>query len=197
MDRNNLFPGLGDSGVSQASLLGSGVARVRDIQPSDDHRVRIIVDRVHEQEITGLPNDRVIRALLLAAARDASDPGIRVDSVEMLNGERGADVRDALLYAVRHDPNAGVRLKALQSLRPFADDPATRESLAYVLKNDDSPAIRTQAIDVLAPAMENRKIGPELAGTLQEIMRSDQSDDYVRMRCMQLLGEMKSLPDVY
>ena len=110
-----------------------------------------------------------------------------MDSVEILNDQNGSDVRDALVYAARHDPNAGVRLKALEGLRRFVDDPATRESLAFVLQHDDNSDVRSQAIDVLAPMAGKVELSPELAGTLQEIVRSEQGDDYVRMRCMQLL----------
>jgi hypothetical protein len=188
---------LNGNALSEAGLLGSGAAHIRDIQPREDHRVRIIVDRVNEQEITGRPDDRVVRELLVAAAKDSSDPGIRVDSVEMLNGENGTDVRDALIYAVRQDANAGVRLKALEGLRRFTADPVTRESLALVLKNDDNPAVRSEAIDVLVPAAAQTQVGPELAGTLQEIIRSEQGDDYVRLRCMQILQQMKLSPDIY
>ncbi|MBV9303360.1 MAG: HEAT repeat domain-containing protein [Acidobacteriaceae bacterium] len=194
INRTSLLNG---NGISEASLLGSGAARVRDIQPSDDHRVRIVVDRVNEQEITGSLNERAIRDLLMAAARDSSDPGIRVDSFEMLKDQSGADVRDALIYAASHDANPGVRLKALQGLGRFANDSATRQSLAAVLTNDDNPAVRSEAIDVLAPPAGAIQVTPELVGTLQEIMRSGQSDDYVRLRCMQLLSQMNALPDAY
>ncbi len=194
---NGVPSSLTRGGPMEAGLLDSGAAHVRDIQPSDNDRVRIVIDRVHEQEITGRIDDRAVRQLLLAATRDPSDPGIRVDSVDILKNQNGDDVRDALVYAVQHDPNAGVRLKALEGLRRFIDDPATRQSLASVLEHDENPAVRSQAIDVLAPVTGEVEFSPELAGTLQSVMRSDQGDDYVRMRCMQLLREMNALPDLY
>jgi hypothetical protein len=195
--QNGLPPGLDHGDAIEAGLLDSGTARIRDIQPSDNDRVRIIIDRVHEQEITGRVDDSAVRRWLFAAAKDPADPGIRVDSVEILKDQNGNDVRDALVYAVRHDSNAGVRLKALEGLRRFVDDSATRQSLAFVLEHDDNPAVRSQAINVLAPVTGQIEFSPELAGTLQSIVRSDQGDDYVRMRCMQLLREMNALPDVY
>ncbi len=197
VDANGLPFGSFATGASEASLVDPATARIRDIQPRDDHRVRIVVDQVREREITGRIDDSDVRRLLFAAAKDPTDPGIRVDSVEILKDENGSDVRDALLYAVRHDPNAGVRLKALDGLGRFADDPATRESLAFVLEHDDNPGVRSEAIDVLAPVTGKLDLSPELAGTLQGIVRADQGDDYVRMRCMQLLREMNAPPDVY
>jgi len=106
-------------------------------------------------------------------------------------------VRDALIYAARHDPNAGVRLKALEGLRHFVDDPSTRENLAFVLQHDDNSDVRSQAIDVLAPAAGNVELSPELTGALQAIVRSEQDDDYIRTRSIQLLREVHALAEDY
>jgi hypothetical protein len=197
VDRHGLPGGLSGMGGSEAGFFDPSTAHIRDIQPSDDNRVRIVFDQVHEREITGRMDDQGVRRWLIAASKDPSDPGIRVDSVEILNNQNGIDVRDALVYAVQHDPNAGVRFKALEGLSRFADDPAIRERLAFVLQHDDNSAVRSQAIDILAPAVGLDELSPKLAGTLQEIVRSEQGDDYLRMRCMQLLVEMNALPDVY
>ncbi|MGI8961722.1 MAG: HEAT repeat domain-containing protein [Bryobacteraceae bacterium] len=197
IDRHGLPGDLSVIRGSEASFLDPSTSHVRDIQPGEDNRVRIIFDQVHERDITGRIDDRGIRQLLIAASKDPADPGIRVDSVEILSNQNGSEVRDALIYAAQHDPNAGVRLKALEGLGRFVDDPAIRESLASVLQHDDNSDVRSQAIDVLAPTAGKGKFSPQLASTFQEIVRSDQGDDYLRMRCMQLLQEMNTLPDVY
>jgi HEAT repeats/Putative zinc-finger len=197
IDRNGLPDSFLGRGAFEAGLIDPSTARIRDIQARDDHRVRIIVDQVHEREITGRIDDQDVRQLLLTAARDSNDPGIRVDSVEMLKDQNGSDVRNALVYAARHDPNAGVRLKALDGLRRFVDDPAARQNVVFVLQHDENPDVRSQAVDILAPMAGQIQLSPELAGTLQEIVRSEEDNDYVRMRCMQLLREMNALPDVY
>ncbi len=57
-------------------------------------------------------------------------PGLRVESVDLLkNNSQSAEIRKALVYALEHDPNAGVRLKALDGLKQFAEDPDTRQAL--------------------------------------------------------------------
>lgn len=195
LDRNGL-PGGFSGNRLEAGLLDPSTAHIRDIQPSDDNRVRIVIDQTREREIIGSIDDQEVRRLLFAAARDSSDPGLRVDSVDALKNQDGSDIRDALIYALRNDPNAGVRSKALEGLRRFVNDPATRESLAFVLQHDDNPEVRSQTIDVLAAVTGNVELSPELTGTFQEIVRSEQGDDYVRMRCMQLLRKMNA-PDIY
>lgn len=196
MDRNGV-PNLAMGESAEMGVLGSSTARIRDIQPGENDRVRIIFDQVQPREITGRIDDGDVRQLLLAAMKDPTDPAIRVDSVEMLNRESGNDVRDALIYSVRHDTNAAVRLKALEGLRRFAGAATARDTLKFVLEHDDNPGVRSEAIDVLAPANQVVEFSPDLAGTLQNIVRSETEDDYIRMRSMQLLREMKASLDVY
>ena len=180
--------------ITEASLINS---HIRDIQPNGDNHVRIVWDQVEEKQITGGVADAQVRQLLLKAAESSADPGIRVDSVEILNGQTGADIREALLGAVRRDSNVAVRLKALDGLRQFADDAATRNTLEYVLEHDESPEVRSQAIDVLAPANRQLNFTPDLIRILQGMSRSQQEDEYVRDRCFQILHEMKDSSSVY
>lgn len=196
MDRNGV-PNLQMGESYEMGVLDSSTARIRDIQPGENDRVRIIFDQVQPREIIGRIDDSHVRQLLLAAMKDPTNPAIRVDSVEMLNREGGDEVRDALLYSVRHDTNAAVRLKALEGLRRFAGDRIARDTLKFVLEQDDNPGVRSEAIDVLAPANHVVEFSPDLAGTLQKIVRSEDEDDYIRMRSMQLLREMRASLDVY
>ena len=170
--------------------------RVRDVQPAGQDRVRILLDQVSQRELVGSRNDQDVKRWLLVGVQDPADPGIRVDSVQMLNGQSGNDVRNALLGRIQHDPNAAVRLKALQSIGRFADDVTVRSSIRFVLEHDEDPAVRSAAIDVLAPADGGSHISPELARTLQ-ILAHSEHDDYVRGRCLELLHLIDSPRGVY
>ena len=201
LDRSGILGG-SDAGqldrptFNQAGLLSQPTSRIRDIQSSGPGRVRILFDQVNHREVVGSADDANIRQWLLVAIQDPSDPGIRVDSVEMLSQQTGSDVRDALLKRVEHDPNAAVRLKALESVRSFAAEPATRAILRNVLERDADPAVRSEAIDILAPANQRLQLSPELATTLESLARSEH-DDYVRGRCLQLLHSINAPVDVY
>lgn len=196
MDRTGL-PSFTTGEASQMGLINPSATRIRDIEPGQNHRVRIVFDQIQPREIIGRVEDGDVRQLLLAASKDPTDPGIRVDSLDVLNGQDGADVRDALIDSVRHDSNAAVRLKALEGLRRFSDDQPTRDALKFVLQHDDNPGVRSEAIDILAPANQPVEFSPDLAGTLQQILRSEHEDDYVRLRSLQLLHQMKASLDVY
>ena len=136
--------------------------------------------------------DQDIQKLLLTAAKDPSDPGLRVESVGLLKGRSdSAEVRSALLFAVQHDSNSGVRLKALDGLKAFADDPETRKVLAQVLLTDKNPGVRTQVIDLLV----QRKT-ENMVGVLQELMHTE-NNGYVRMRCERALHEMNASVETF
>jgi hypothetical protein len=185
------------SGVAEMNIVTPATLRVRDIEPSQDNRVRIVVDEVQQRAIEGRISDNGVRRLLLQATKDPTDPGIRVDSMDLLTTQSGSDVRDALLYSAQHDPNAAVRLKALQGLRRYVSDPVTRETAALVLEHDSNPNVRSEAIDVLVPANGQYDLSPSLAGMLESILRSERESDYIRLRCMQALHENTSAVGVY
>lgn len=119
--------------MTPASLLGTFrtasvaepvTSRVRYVEPVSPGRVQIVVDETRQRVLSGSVDDQSIQRLLLTAAKDPSDAGLRVESVDLLkNQPQSAEVRRALLYALQHDANAGVRLKALDGLKAFADDP--------------------------------------------------------------------------
>lgn len=194
IDRNGLPGGSGITAASM-SLIDPSSARIRQIEPRENNRVRIIFDQ--EQSISGPVDSAEMRSWLLAATKDEEDPGVRVDSVEMLNGQAGREVREALLYSARNDPNAAVRLKAVEGLGRFREDPAARDGLVFVLQHDENPGVRSKAIDLLAPSVGVVRMSPDLAGALEDVMRSGQQDDYVRMRCSELLRRTGGPFDVY
>jgi hypothetical protein len=171
-------------------------SRVRYVEPTSDGRVQIVLDETRQRTLTGALDDDRIRGLLLAAAKDPNDPGLRVESVGLLQSRPGADVRDALMYALRHDTNAGVRLKALGGLKSFAGDPELRRELAQVLLQDSNPGVRTQAIDLLMQGSERSALEKPLAGVLQDLLLKE-NNSYVRQRCQRALEDMKASAETY
>ncbi|MBL0160084.1 MAG: HEAT repeat domain-containing protein [Bryobacterales bacterium] len=178
-------PALARMGVAQDPA--PVFSRVRLVNPNDSGGVRVQYEEVRQREMSGALQDDHIRRLLLAAAVDQTDPGLRVESIDLLKQHCSDDeVRRALMNALRTDSNSGVRLKALEGLKPYARDPETRKVLAQVLLVDDNPGVRTQAIDML---VQNKE--PEMAGVLQELLPNEQNG-YVRSRIQKALNEMKA-----
>jgi hypothetical protein len=163
------------------------VSRVRSVQPDASGRVQISLEEVRNRVVSGRMDDANIQRLLLAATRNESDPGVRVESMDILKDHAAsADVRAALLNSAAHDANPGVRLSALEGLKRFAGDGDVRKTLAQILLKDDNPGVRIQAIDMLTSQRD-----ASVVGVLQGMVgREDNS--YVRWRCEKALKEMNA-----
>ena len=174
--------------VNLASLAGEPVfSTIRSVQPDASGHVQIALDETRRRLITGSLSDGNIERLMLAAARDENNDGLRVESIELLKGHTAsADVRDALLTALRNDPNPGVRFKALDALKGMAAQPEVRKTLSYILQNDQNPGVRIQAIDLLT---QHQDAG--MVGMLQQLVAKE-SNSYVRQRCEKALEEMNA-----
>src|SRR6185312_13898755 len=107
---------------AQPSLASiSGISSI--VQQPGSKKVTIKYETVAPQEAHGSLGDPNIQQLLLYAARNNFNAGVRMDSVDLLTQQpNNQHVREALLYALRYDSNTGVRLKALDSLGPFVKD---------------------------------------------------------------------------
>jgi hypothetical protein len=185
----------GQSDYQAMGLLGN--SRVRNVETQPDGRVRIVLDQTQQRTVSGTIDDQIIRALLEAAAKDPSDdPGLRAETVEILvPGAGSADVREALVFALENDQNAGVRLKAMDGLKTYSRDPAVQGALAQVLLRDANPGMRTQAIDLLA-AGPGGELDRRVIGALQEAMgREDNA--YVRERCQRMLELIRASSEIY
>lgn len=186
------FPG----GVASMGLGDFGGAQVRNVATEPDGRLRIVVDETRERTISGSREDRQIRELLMAAAKEGADPGLRAQTVTILLGDADAsDVRDALAFAMANDENTNVRLKAMEGLERYTSDPVVQNALAHVLLNDPNSGMRTRVIDTL-----NERVGQELnrqmVGALQELM-SREGDQDVRERAGRMLHSIKASAGTY
>ena len=174
-------------------------SRVRYVEPDQNGRVQIVVDEIRQRVVSGRLEDDGIRRLLLAAVKDPANPGLRAETIGILNQRaQESEFRDALVHAVKFDTNAGVRLRALAGLKLFAQDQEVRAALAEVLLRDANPGIRTQAIDLLVDGRKSAAgaADPELAGVLQQLLRQE-GNTYVRRQCERALQDMKASLETY
>ena len=171
-----------------AEAGGDGmVATIRSVQPDASGSVRISFDETHRRMVSGRMDDGLIQKLLLTAARDESNAGVRVQSMDLLKSHGNSrEVRRALLDAVAHDANSGVRLKALEGLSRFASDGEVRLVLAQVLLTDETPGMRIRAIDMLTAQKDDAMVG-----VLQGVVDKE-SNSYVRSRCEKALKDMNA-----
>jgi len=92
-----------------------------------------------------------VRGALLVSLRYDKDPGVRLKALEGLESFIGQDlrVRDAVLEALAHDPDAQVRMAAVGLLTPVQHDSSVRQVLRTVSTQDENPYIRTVSYNAL------------------------------------------------
>src|SRR5436309_815791 len=142
-------PGPGPTQVEASSITG---IRSVTTEPGSN-QVNIKYDTVSTQEAQGSLNDQKIQQLLLFAARNNFNSGVRMDSVDLLTQKpNDVHVREALLYALRYDSNPGVRLKAIEGLGPYVkDDVRVRDAVLESLMSDTNPGVRIDALRLVEP----------------------------------------------
>jgi hypothetical protein len=171
--------------------LASSITGISSIsQEPGSNQISIKYNTVSTQEAQGALNDQRIQQLLLFAARNNYNSGVRMDSVDLLTQQpNDTHVREALLYALRYDSNPGVRFKALEGLGPYVkDDVRVRDAVLEVLMNDANPGLRTQALHLLEPCRADSSV----RGVLQRLAESDQNQ-YIKSQARR---ELAQLPEI-
>ena len=174
------------SAPAEASITG-----IRSItQEPGTNKIDIKYDTVSTLETQGSLNDQRIQQLLLFAARNNYNSGVRMDSVDLLTKKPDvSQVRDALIYALRYDTNPGVRLKALDGLGSFVkDDVRVRDVVLEALVNDSNPGVRTEALRLIEPA----KADGSVRGVLMTLAAKDQSQ-YIKSQARTMLAQLPEI----
>jgi anti-sigma factor RsiW len=181
-------PGAGP-GPAQASLASiSGISSVS--QQPGSNQVTVKYETVSPQEARGPLSDPSIQQLLLYAARNNFNAGVRMDSVDLLTQQpNNAHVREALLYALRYDSNTGVRLKALDGLGPYVkDDVQVRDTILESLMADTNPGVRIEALHLLEPVRGDSSVRI----VLQRLAAKDENR-YIRSQARTLVAQLPEM----
>jgi anti-sigma factor RsiW len=171
---------------TQASI--SGIRSV--IQEPGSDKVTIKYDATTTKQAEGSVTDQRIQQLLLFAARNNYNSGVRMDSVDLLTQKPDdVRVREALLYALRYDSNPGVRLKALEGLSSYVkDDVRVRDTLLEALMNDSNAGVRTRALQLLEPVRADSSVRVVLQRLAQ-----DDKNVYIRSQARNLLAQLPEI----
>ena len=178
-------------GTSAVPPNGASIAGIRGIsQEPGSSNVQVRYDRLVPESAQGSMDDPRIQQLLLYAARNNEDSGVRMDSINLLT-RRPADsrVREALMYALRYDRNPGVRLKALDGLSAYVrEDVRVRNAVLEALMGDSNPGVRIEAIRLL----ETVKPDSSVRSAFRQLAGQDEND-YIRRESRRVLASMPEL----
>ena len=181
-------PEVGIAQVPSPALASiSGINSIS--QQPGSNQVTIKYDTVSPQELSGPMSNPQVQQLLLYAARNNFNAGVRMDSVNLLTQQPSNEhVREALLYALRYDSNAGVRLKALDGLGPYVkDDVRVRDAMLEALMADTNPGVRIEALHLLEPVRADSSVRIVL-----ERLEKDENR-YIRSQARSLLAQLPEM----
>jgi hypothetical protein len=178
--------------VPSDTRVEANIAGIDSITPDpNSNKVSIKYDTLTPQVKEGSPDDPDIHALLLLAARNQRNSGVRLDSIDILTRQAEDNaVREALVYALRYDKNPGVRLKALEGLKSYVkDDVHVRDAILEALMHDTNPGVRSQAIGLLNPVRADMSVREAL-----EVLAQHDKDPFIRSESRRYLD---STPNLY
>ena len=169
----------------------SSIAGISSInQEPGTNQISIKYNTVSTQEAQGSLNDQRIQQLLLFAARNNYNSGVRMDSVDLLTQRPSdANVREVLMYALRYDSNPGVRLKALDGLGAHVkEDVRVRDTVLEALMNDANSGVRTEALRLLEPVRADSSV----RFVMQQLAKSDRNP-YIRLQARNMLAQASQI----
>jgi anti-sigma factor RsiW len=172
-------------------IEASSISGIRSVtQEPGSNQVSIKYDTVSTQEAQGSLNDQRIQQLLLFAARNNYNSGVRMDSVDLLTqAPDDSRVREALLYALQNDTNPGVRLKAIDGLSGFVrQDPQVRDGVLRALISDTNSGVRMQALRLVEPM----KTDSNVRSVLTKLSQTDQNPS-IRSQARTMLAQMPEM----
>jgi hypothetical protein len=177
---------IGNTAPTDASV--TGISSITQLPGSN--QIDIKYNTLATQDAQGSLNDQKIQQLLLFAARNNYNSGVRMDSVDLLTQTpNDVQVRDALLYALRNDTNPGIRLKSLGALGTFVkSDVRVRDAVLSALVNDTNSGVRTEALRLIEPV----KADGSVRGVLMALAAKDQNQ-YIRSQARTMLAQLPEI----
>jgi anti-sigma factor RsiW len=188
---NNGGVALVEPNTNQAPVEASAITGIRSVtQDPGTNQVSIKYDTISTQEAQGSLNDQRIQQLLLYAARNNYNSGVRMDSVDVLTqAPNDTRVREVLMYSLQNDTNPGVRLKALEGLSGFVrQDPQVRDAVLQALVTDATPAVRLQALRLVEPMKADSKV----RAVLMRLAKTDENAS-IRTQARTMLDQTPEL----
>jgi hypothetical protein len=183
-------PVVGQQNNNQAPIAAS-IASIREIQQiPGTNNVEIKYDTLQPRSATGNMSDPAIQQLLVYAARNNVNSGIRLNSVDMLTkNPQDQKIREALVASLRYDTNPGVRLKSLEALGPYVkDDVMVRDAVVEALLHDGNPGVRTEALQMLQPVKADGTVRMAL-----QFLADKDKDAAIRRQSRAMLASMPEM----
>jgi HEAT repeats len=140
------------------------------VQLPNSELVQVNYNKIVPESMEGSLDSPEIRNLLLVGTHAAATDGIRMKTVSLLTEEcraghecqpqpDGKGIRHALMVSLRYDPDASVRMKALEGLEPYVgQDLHVRDAVLEAVAHDSDAEVRRAAIGLLEPVQSDSSV---------------------------------------
>jgi hypothetical protein len=146
----------------------------------DDRRVSLDFDVTTHVSAVEPVESELVKEVLVHSLLNPSSTGSRLKAISYASDVMDPKVRDSVIFAMHHDENLAVRLKALSILAGQPIDAVVESAVTTTLLDDESVQMRLQALDYLATHTTN----PE---TIRQTI--EQTDDAVNAALMVRLAD--------
>lgn len=169
--------------------------RFLDADPSDGS-IEFVFEAVRPVQMKGALDDPMVQRVLSFAVVNEQNPGVRLKAVNAAGAytqvTSESTIKNALITALKTDPNSGVRKEAFFALVKYPFDDSVKDAMVHVLTHDDNAALRIEAINMLqARAEENIPFDQDLVDVLKTRMVNDKNT-YIRTRARTVLDNIDS-----
>ncbi|MGE5457184.1 MAG: HEAT repeat domain-containing protein [Methanococcaceae archaeon] len=194
MQEKKLVPADTASGTEQVAQERIKINNLQ-VNKSDEKtgEIDLSFEAVKPVRVKGNINDARIQQVLARSLLSEKNDGIKLRTINTIAesagkaGQPDKKIKQALISALRHDHNPGVRRQALLVLKQFPIDDEIKEAFLYVLSNDPNAGLRIAAINSLN--IEDHKIDNNLLNILKQKSQTD-NNEYIRIRAKAALQEV-------
>jgi hypothetical protein len=172
---------------------------VRDLQfhsrNEESGNVEISFEAVSRIRMRGNIHDESIQRVLARSLMAEKNPGTRLRTVNLLTARAAestpisAEVKAALIAALKGDANPAVRKEALESLIPYLPDDEVTRAFVHILSHDQNTGLRIASIKALdAAALSGQPAYLQVREALEDAARSD-ANKFIRIKAQQAIEE--------
>jgi hypothetical protein len=140
------------------------------VQTPNSELVQVNYNRLVPESMEGSLDSQEIRNLLLVGTNAGATDKVRMSSVALLTNEckaghaclpsaDGKGLLHTLMVSLRYDPDAGVRMKALDGLQQYVgQDQHVRDAVLEAVMRDPDAEVRKTAIGLLEPVQSDSSV---------------------------------------
>ncbi len=113
------------------------------------NNISLSFDVTTHLDMVGKKDDPIVREVLAQYLLNPTNVGSKLKTIAYTEGIFDRKIKEALILSMNHAPVFAVRLKAMDRLYEYKNDPQIQDAFLHVLREEESVKMRLLAIDYL------------------------------------------------